>query len=205
MVNGDVRLELQNELIVDTPECLLRKCVWRMLSLGSTIVSSRLMRECLDYDRAHEKEIQDLWIPMVYFRTLASRKQMKAVYLYIPDAIEINPYIQESFWRKQGLALWQWGERWCKVIDSLPTVYDAVKRETLLSHDRYRHVFSPLSIVGLRAYGNFSLKDIKQYKMYIPMVTDTPVWFFYLAAVLIRPWFAMKLKEIYKRARGTKG
>ena len=163
------------------------------------------MARCLQYSKINGDEPDDLWLPMVYFRVLASEPEMRGVYLHIRDGMRVNPYISESFWRVQGLVLWQWGERWCAVIDSLPARYNAVKPEVLLSHDRYCGVFSPLSIIGLRAYGNFNLSDIAKYERYIPRVTKTPVWFFKLAAVLVRPGMAGMLKTLYKKMKGLRG
>lgn len=201
IVNGAVDIEHQDDFIVDTPECLLEKCMWRMLSLSSTIVSSELMRACLEYDRTHMQVIQDLWIPTVYFRVFEMRKRIRSIYLYVPEAIVINPHLQVSFWQTQGLALWQWGERWCEVIDSLPSKYDAVKDTALRSHDRYCHVFSPLNMIRMRAYGNLSMEDIRRHLGYIPRVTNTPIWVFWLTAVLIRPRFARTLKIIRRRVK----
>lgn len=197
IVNGQTPLGELEDILIQNSRELLRRCVWRMLSLSSTIVSSALMRRALEYDAQHETDIQDLWLPMVYFRLLNPEEAIQAVYLYMPDALEQNPYIRVSFWRVQGLALWQWGERWCTVIDSLPPAYDDVKDEALRSHDGYVHLFSKKSIIFLREHNNFSLSDIRKYRQYIPRVTNTPIWYFYWAAIFIHPGIV----RIYKKLR----
>lgn len=204
IIQGTHRLDKKSVIYFSDSIQLLEKCVWRMVSLNSTIVSSRFMRACLAYDEECGDQPQDFWLPMIYFRFLAGRSDTSAVYLYMPDAIDVNPYISESFWRVQGKALWQWGERWCVVIDSLPSEYDSVKASVLLSHDAQCHVFSPRSIIGLRAYGNFSLEDIGKYKQYISRVTRTPILFFWMAAIFIRPGFAKILKKRHKQWKGLK-
>lgn len=203
IIQGTERLDGQNEVYFNEGATLLQKCIWRMVALNSTIVSSKFMLACLAFN-IQKGDPQDLWIPMIYFRVIAARSDVRSVYLYMPGAVKVNPFISESFWRVQGLALWQWGERWCIVIDSLPSQYNGVKASALLSHDAHCHIFSPISIIGLRAYNNFSLADIKRYKHYINRVTRTPVWFFILVAMLIHPTFAKILKRIYKQWKGLK-
>lgn len=204
IIQGTERLDGQNEVYFNEGVTLLQKCIWRMVALNSTIVSSKFMLACLAYSKKKEDDPTDLWIPMVYFRVIAGRSDVRSVYLYMPDVVKVNPFISESFWRVQGLALWQWGERWCVVIDSLPFQYNGVKASALLSHDAHCHIFSPISVIGLRAYNNFSLADIKRYKHYINRVTRTPVWFFILVAILIHPAVAKVLKKKYKRWKGLK-
>lgn len=187
MINGEDLIILSDSDVLPYTDrkfrdavTLCRDLCWRMLLLGSVIVSGRLLQETVVQYPYQQADEGTLWLPAAYFKVLSSRP-VYAVYHCINGIFGINPYKEGSFWYLSGNVLWQWGKVWCDTIDSLPACFDAVKDEVLLSHDKYMRVFSAGNFPRLKASGNLALFKVLRYQKYLRRVTGTPFIFFVMA------------------------
>lgn len=160
---------------------LCRELCWRMLLLGSTIVSGALLQETVTQYPYQHADYGTLWLPTAYFKVLSLRP-VCAVYHYIDGIFCVNPYKKGSFWYLSGNVFWQWGRVWCDTIDSLPACFDSIKDEVLLSHDRHMRVFSIENLTHLKESENLTPFKVLQYRKYLKRVTDTPFIFFTVQA-----------------------
>lgn len=187
MINGEDLIILSDADVLPYTDrkfhdavALCRDLCWRMLLLGSVIVSGRLLQETVVRYPYRQADNGTLWLPAAYFKVLSSGP-VCAVYRCINGIFGINPYKKGSFWYLSGNVLWQWGKVWCDTIDSLPACFDVVKDEVLLSHDRYMRVFSVKNLPRLKVSGNLTFRKLLRYKKYLKRVTDTPFIFFIIA------------------------
>ena len=62
IIQGTERLDGQNEVYFNEGVTLLQKCIWRMVALNSTIVSSSfLMLACLAYSKKRGRTIRRIY------------------------------------------------------------------------------------------------------------------------------------------------
>lgn len=170
---------------------LCRELCWRMLLLGSVIVSGTLLQKTVAQYPYQQADYETIWLPAAYFKML-SLEPVCAVYHCVNGVFCINPYKKGSFWYLAGNTLWQWGKVWCNTIDSLPVCFDAVKKEVLLSHDRYMKVFSVRNLPRLKISGNLTFRKLLQYRKYLKRVTNTPFIFF----IIIQVFFPTNMRFI---------
>ena len=158
---------------------LCQELCWRMLLLGSTIVSRTLLQETVERYPYRQEDSGTIWLPAAYFKVLSVRP-FSAAYHSINGIFCNNPFKKGSFWYLSGNAFWQWGKMWCDTIDSLPECFDQIKDDVLLSHDRHMRVFSIWNLQRLRSSGNLTFRKMMRYRKYLKRVTDTPLIFFAL-------------------------
>lgn len=177
---------------------LCRELCWRMLLLGSTIVSGALLQETVIQYPYQQVDYGTLWLPAAYFK-MFSLSPICAVYHCMEGIFFTNPYKKGSFWYLSGNVFWQWGRVWCDTIDALPACFDPIKDEVLLSHDRYMRVFSVENLQRLKASGNLTLFKVLRYRKYLKRVTDTPFILFVVQAVFPAEMRLMDLLRSLKK------
>lgn len=177
---------------------LFHDCCWRMTSLSAVIVSGKLLQRAMRIFPVTAKDNYGLWLPMAYFRAIVS-ESFHAVYFVKENSWRANPMRNDSFWKLSGNTLWQWGEIWYRVIDALPSVFDQEKGYVLQSHDRYTRIFSIRNLISLKATGNLSFSKIRTYSNFLPKVTNTNLFWFYLIGLFVNRHFAAQCKILYRK------
>jgi hypothetical protein len=157
--------------------------IWRMTILGVTVYAGKFFKAVINEVPLDEKTNYGLWNPIAIFHYIACHKFTAALYFY--DHFTVNPYATDnSFWNKNGRALWQWTERWFTMINSLPPVYDSVKPGILKIDFPMFHPFSDRALYVIKLNGCLRYRDIARYRYFISWVTNVPLWRFYLFASL---------------------
>ena len=102
-------------------------------------------------------------------------------------------------WYRNSLEIF--GKTWMLVIMSLPGMLSIdAKLKCIKKHDHYTHLFSLKRILLLRKNKLITYRDVRQYKHYIPFVTDTSLALFYLSCFI--PSFFLKISfYIWKKLK----
>lgn len=161
-----------------------------MSILGCTLVSSEFIQSIIQNYPIHPIKNYGLWQPMTFFEHWATCKPY--VISIVGEWVEQNANATpSSFWNKKGKALWQWGKRWCEMVDALPSCYDTEKEKIIHIGMVDFTPFAPKQLLIMRANGSLTLKHYRAYKSYLDRVTKTPAWQFYTASCI--PKWALHL------------
>lgn len=177
--------------IYTEPRSLFRDNCRHMAILGTTIVSSTLIKKIIAECPIDKEKNYGLWQPIAFFQYLHD-KQFKAINA-VMNCYSPNAYATaSSFWNKKGKALWQWANRWYNMVTMLPEVYDSYKSEVLHIEMADFHPFDMPQLFIMRANGGLTICKIRENRRYITHVSKTPLWKFYFVAAL--PKFLIRYK-----------
>ncbi|WP_312612951.1 hypothetical protein [Oscillibacter sp.] len=190
-------------LYTDAPT-LLRECGWFMTMLGSSVLAAPLAAWAVAAYPVSPDEPFWLWQPCAYLRLLAN-EPLHAAHLTGVVPYEVNPAREDSFWKLEGNALWQWAQVWPEAVTGLPAAYDPVKKQVLLDYDAHIHLFSPKSLLSMKEYGGLTVGAVKQYRENLPLVTRTGLGWFYLIALFGNPQIIRIAKRIYHQFKKKNG
>lgn len=166
-------------------ECVefCREQFHRIVTLGMLIVSKKAI-----YRMVNNYPINDtnysLWQAVVPFHDIVNRNFNS---IFICDNVFSYNVVNtkgNSFWNSNGRALEQWTYCWYKVISCLPEKYDNIKEFLYFLDMSDFHPFYLMSLLRMRGNNSLSLNKVKKYKNYILKVTNKPLIFFYIIAVI---------------------
>ena len=189
----------EKQLYFETKKLLLN-CGWILTMLGAGIVSADVVCKAVNDFPPESKENFWLWYPLAYFHAYAEQP-FKSIWLDLDCAYCENPFRKDAFWKLNGDALWQWGEVWVSAIESLPDYYDDVKQEIIRSWDKHTRLFSPKGLMGMRAQGQIKMSDVTAYRKYIPQITDTSLFWFYLITLPGTKNLLKIIRNIYRLSK----
>ena len=82
---------------------------------------------------------------------------------------------------------------WCEVVWMLPQFYDDVKQEVIMAMGETNGVFEIKKLLKNRALGEYDYQTYSLYKKYLPRVTKTNVYAFWIVSIIpkkiIKAWF----------------
>lgn len=175
---------------------------WSMTHWCSVIFSSKCISGMEEIMKKNLEINNGFFIVTSVFEYMASRE---IHFYYIKDSLYIvSPYRLKSTAHLKKDILRSWAKVQSESIDSLPDIYDKYKNVTKKSTDRNIRLFSFFGVVILRADGNITISQIKEYGKYIKTVTETPLSWFYIwslvprkmAQIVIRiVWWANKIEQ----------
>lgn len=169
----------------------------QMTILGVTILRSIFLKKVLSENPLNKEKNYGIWQPISFFYTI-SHTAFKA------SCIEFNLFLPNnkahigSFWHKK--ILWQWGERWYKVISYLPDCYNSYKENIL--HFRLIDCvpFSLESICKCKVLGGLTLLQILRNKKYLKFTCNTHFSLFFIISLLPKCLVKVLLK-FYSKCR----
>lgn len=177
---------------------LFRECTWFMTLLSSVIVSKRIARLVIERYPVKQDGEFFFWLPMVYFYLLPN-VDASIIHYSNNEMYEVNKKRDDSFWKLNGNALWQWSKIWYEAVYRLPTYYDSEKKYVVKSFDENMKIFSLIGLLKFKENGNLSLKNIDEYKYYLKKVTNTNIKWFYVVEYLCNRAMLRYLKIIVKK------
>ena len=137
---------------------LLQEYFGNMTSLGSILFFLNMAINLLEKFPVKENSNVGLWIPVVIFHEIADRA-FKATYIY-GNVFTIVPYIETSFWLKNKSAMRMWTERWPKIVESLPDVYENIKNDVLCFANWTLNPFDFGLLLHSKASGDLNLSQL---------------------------------------------
>lgn len=182
----------------DYDDCalLFKEQCSHLQTLGTFIVKNEFILDVMDKVKLDDKTY-GLYCPIAFYYYWAKNKLKASSWvgsLWQPMS-GVTP--TSSFWTRK--ILYQWGERWFLLIDNLPSIYDKYKEEVLLIETYDFKPFTLKYLIKAKEYGGLTVSLINKYKEYIKHVSRTPLWKFYVVAIL--PSFISK--KIYKMLERT--
>lgn len=154
----------------------------RTTVLGSYIFRNEAIRTIIDHQPLNESNY-GMWLGIAPLQELAVRSFRTR--LIVDNVYDYNPKgAVTSFWSNKTME--QWARLWYNMITGLPNVYDYGKPAALRIQMFDFHPFHLRQLLAIRGDGAFNLRILKQYKQYLPHVSDTPMFKYYLAAVTPR-------------------
>ncbi len=171
-----------------------RELYWNLTSWGNSIINNDLCRYFANRRRTLKGSDNSFFLLETMFTYIAEVKDFKA-YNYVEDVL-LETHKSTSTWKFKDKMLDIWAKAWCETIDRLPAVYDKDKEYVKLTRSKYYHNFSSVkNLLSFRADGDFTLQSVKRNKKYIPMMSRTNIFWFYLIALLPQqPLFHLKYK-----------
>lgn len=179
-VNG---LEME-QYYIDKSDCanFLLDQVTRLQTLGMLIFSGKFARRLLDTVPLDDTTYS-LWQMAAPFHAFANG-DCKVVFC-TKNVFALNEYASTThFWSKASKMMEQWAYRWNLVISNMPQEYEMVKEKCMMVYTVDFHPFTARNILEMRGYGGLNQGMVSKYKEYLPKVTMTPVWYFYVVAIL---------------------
>ena len=161
----------------------------RITMLGTLILKETVVRKLLE-NHPLKHENGDLWLPVAVLRQISSEDFRAA--LIISDVFLYNsgvPGIPELSMGKDIDVLYKWVDHWEKEVSDLPEVYNSEKMTALRVQMFDYHPFHVRSMLSMRVERKFNLSVYRQYRNALSIVSDTPGWKFYAAALTPR-WLA---------------
>lgn len=139
---------------------LFKNLCGELTSLGSLIFSQKTLE-----DLVHNHPVDDsnlgLWLPIALFQYLPQKK-FKA-YFFSDNSFTYLPYTG-SFWIKSATLLWLFTERWNKMIDALPAVYDDVREDVRKFEGWQIPPFNKNLLLSARISKDVTLKRVIHYR-----------------------------------------
>ncbi len=167
----------------------------RMTMLGCCIFRSGAMRSILEHQPLNDSNY-GVWIGIAPLQELAVRP-------FKTQLIVANVFDYNSDGPKRPLGddkmLERWGRRWYEMVTGLPDVYDPGKPAALRIQMQDFHPFYLRQLLRMRGEGAFDLSVLRKYGQYLPYVSDTARWKYYLAAVT--PRFLARMLVSHERSR----
>ncbi len=194
---GDIRKDYEK---------FLTEQAHRLQTLGMLIFSSEFALDLIKHVPLDDK-VYSLWQMAAPFHFYV-RKSFKVVFYVGRTFVGNREGHKGHFWQSGEKLFKQWGERWCNVIDNLPSEYDNAKNKVIKLYTYDFHPFSPIIIAELRAYSNFNYRIVCKYEECIKRVSNTPIkfikfvsltpkWFWKLILKYDESLFAVLLWNIY--------
>lgn len=154
-----------------------------MTILGAIIVKSRFAQQVIDAEPIDSELNYGLWYPTAVFHYLADHKANMQT--FVGNTFFSNAFATpSSFWNRKGRALWQWGERWYKIVKNMPEVYNKEKDRVRIIEMQDFHPFGNMELLIMRGTKSLTYKSIRENKRYLIHVTRTPIWWFYCVATI---------------------
>jgi len=162
------------------PALLFKEQCVHMNTLGTFIVNSNFIMNVIKEIPLDERTY-GMYVPMAFFYYYEHHRIN--AHSYVGHLWKGNIYAApSSFWTKK--ILWQWGERWYNMINNLPVIYNKYKPEVLKVETVDFKPFSFQYLAKAKLYGGLTYDIVSKYKDILPYVCDTPLWQFYLLAIL---------------------
>lgn len=132
-----------------------------MTSLGSIIFSRRVLKKLIEEYPVDKEKNLGLWIPIVLFYYIADYTFRSKIIL--GNNFNYFPVYDTSFWIKSDTLLWLWCDRWIKMIDLLPNIYNKNK-ESVLNFEGWKiPPYSKTLLLANRIGGGLKYDEIKKY------------------------------------------
>lgn len=158
-----------------------------MNTLGFTIVKSTFIQKVIETEPLNEKNYA-LWQPVAFF-VYATKQKVSCVH-FVGNILVGNKKSKAShFWMKN--LFYQWCDRWLNFIDYLPEYYNQYKECIKKPSASDFSPFSTKHLFLARQEDYLRIKDIYIHRKRINLVTDTPLWKFYVIALM--PKFMVKI------------
>lgn len=173
---------------------------WELTLIGANIISTKhLLKAVRQYPVITGDDFW-YWLPLACFHLFAYQK-IKAIVLGNSCPYEMNPLRADPFWKKNGDTIWQWAKIWPEAIDALPAYYDDIKEIVIRSQEEHMHVFTIKSLLGMKASGQISFKDVVRYKTYLVRVTETSILWFYVITLFGNRRILTAIRGIYRKVK----
>ena len=176
------------------PTVLFKEQCAHMNTLGVYILKSDFVMSVISEIPVDHK-VYGMYFPMALYHYYGHHILNAASYVDILWKTNMGA-VSTSFWTKK--ILWQWAKRWCEMIDFLPSIYDEYKAEVKQIETHDFKPFTPLYLAKARRLGGLSLKLVIGYQRYLPHVCRTPIWLFYLFALMPK-FLVVKLGRIMRK------
>lgn len=148
-----------------------------MAILGVSIFSAAFLKKVIEEFPVDQVTNYGLWQPIAMFQYWA--KHPGPVVSYVNAMFSINAHATpSSFWNKKGRALWQWGERWCTMVEALPEEYQNSKHKIMEIRMADFTPFEPKQLVIMRANGSLTSSTYRQNQAYLSKVSHMVPWKF---------------------------
>lgn len=188
----------ENRVFTDANDFYIND-IYHVTLYGATILSKNVIKKMNNSNNLHKYLGSGFLYVMSIFEYCAIN-DFKAV-TCMRQAFSISPYKGHSGWMINNNALEVWGKNWVECNKQLPAIYDESKYKVLKRVSLFNdNLFIWPKMMKHRIVGSFGLQEVKKYKEYIPYVTDTSVFKFYVAALMpkwilkILYWIGKKLK-----------
>ena len=167
---------------------------WSMTHWCSFILSKEFIEKLLIVIENRYVSNSGHMFPQTIFTCIAY-DSFKA--LYINDMLySVSPYRVNSYGHERKEILENWARKWCLGIDSLPDIYNDQKAYVKISISKNTGLFSMYGVIALRANGNITYSNVKEYSGYIKQVTRTPLFYFRIWSI-IPVVIAKKIVEVH--------
>lgn len=158
--------------------------VWYMTCYGASIVSSELI-QAIDWEEMGKRYQGAFAYVMALYHVCADR-DIRVIHIETDWQYD-NPKRIQAGWVMSGRGPEIFGKSWYLSNMSLPEAYDKKKEEAIASLDKNTHFFSYRNLLVIRMYDNVTLAKLREYRWYLKKVTETPLWYFYLVALIPKP------------------
>ena len=147
--------------------------------VGSIVIRSEAIKE--------ENYAPYLWGNFIHFgmtfQYLASLDSVKCYYMKEQVLYHTAINKMKTSWYKDSLKIFT--KTWMLTVLSLPGAYSIdSKLISIRRHDFYTGLFGPRQLIHLRVANCLFYKDVRQYRAYIPFVTDTSISYIYAISIL---------------------
>lgn len=151
---------------------------WHMTAYGVSLVSSRVIKG-MNTSGALEKFLDSGFLYTMSLMDYCARNPFTAIHAH-QRFFRDNPRRQRSGWVANGTALEVFCGNWTLANRALDAVYDGQKADAIRSHSQYTGLFGMFGCVRMRASGNLTVGKLRSVRAYLPGISDTPVWWYYL-------------------------
>lgn len=186
--------EYDHVRLYTNPKELIKEFVCSMTYLGSYLVKKSFLR---DIEYTNDDYMTNFPLISKVFASAIETQNFKA--LYMPLGVTKgfanfhNNFTSPNLLGTTRLEVWS--KNWVGMIEALPAEYDSEKNHLKLI--RSRDVWSFFEYVKFCSYGNFSVKDLYEYKKYIVQVSNIP-WGVMVFLAAMPCWFNHIIREIIR-------
>ncbi len=168
---------------------------WHMTAYGVSLVSSRVILG-MNTPEALEKYLDSGFLYIMSLMDYCAKNPFTAVHSH-QHFFRDNPHREISGWIANGTALEVFARNWALANRALDSLYDEKKEAAIRAHGVHTGLFSLFGCLRLRVTENITLAKLKKVKQYLPGLSNTPVWWYYAAALCPRRLarLACKLRE----------
>lgn len=165
----------------------------QMTVLGQTIVKSSFILETIKNYPLDKEKNYSLWQPVAFFYQLLNDKYKMCS--YCKHVFYYQDVEKASFWYAHHL--WQWGERFGKMLELLPNEYKSENKYVIDEFNKHFNLFSIKACLLARSMGGINKRNVKEYKYYLKQVAYIDYWKLKIIAIMPKK-VAKYLFDIYE-------
>ncbi len=153
---------------------------------GTIIFRTDFLKKVMEQERS--EELGSFWYSLSCFRywdkqTINTVRVVDSCFLF--NFVDVA----SSFWNEPKKTLFHWSKEWYDAVRSLPQYLECDKESIHKIDLKHFKPFMPRALLIMRGDGTLNYSEVKKYKQYLEIVSDTPYKTIVTAAFLPK-WFA---------------